>query len=146
MRLSKEQRKIADVMLWAVSVGYFNYGDRVEYLPKSDKFKVVSGDLDKPLYMRFGAFYHDWSNVSEKDQKEILEAYNDEKNHYKIKDTDCGYVFDIQFKTFETAYRLVCLNAKALGRKCYEIDYYQHVVDEQYTHYENCLKARGITL
>lgn len=131
-------------MLWAISVGYFNYGDRVEYLPKSDKFKVVCSDLDKPLYMRFGAFYFDWFNVSEKDQQEILEAYEDEKSHYKIK--LYGKAFNKQYKTFESAYRVVCIVSKKLDENDFEIDYYQHVDSDQYTHYENCLKARGIEL
>ena len=146
MRLSKAQKYLAKVMIYAVDKGYFNYGDSVEYLPKSDKFKVISSDLDKPIYLRFGAFYHDYLKLDEETQEEILQAYEDEKDHYKIRDTDCGYIFDTQFKSFASVFRIVCLNSKKTGHKSFEIDYYQNVDEDIYTRYDSCLKARGLSL
>lgn len=146
MRLGKEQKRLASIMIWAIDNNFFNYGDSVEYLPKSNRFKVVCSDLDKPLYVRFGGFYHDWLSVDEKTQQEIVEAYEQEKSHYKIRDMKHNYIFEVEYKTFALAFMCVCLVAKPLNRKDFEIDYYQHIVDDQYTRYEGCLKERGIEL
>ena len=81
MRLSREQRKLAEIMIWAISNDFFCYGSRVDYLPKSKKFRVDVAELDKPYYCRFGAFYHDWLNLDRITQQEIYEAYNEEKDH-----------------------------------------------------------------
>ena len=77
MRLSEQQKHLAKVMIWAIDNDYFNYGDRVSYLPKSKKYKVESGDLDKPLYLRLGAFYQDFKKLDKTEQQAILDDYKE---------------------------------------------------------------------
>ncbi len=144
MRLSREQSELASIMIWAIENNYFNYGDRVEYLPKSDRFKVVCADLDKPFYCRFGAFYHDWLKLDRATQQEIYEAHNEEKDHYKICLNES--VISVAFKSFVCAYRVVSrVNKKTTGNK-WEIAFYHHTTGDNYESRADVLKARGIEL
>ena len=83
MRLTQEQKYLASVMIWAVDNDYFNYGDRVIYLPKSKKYKVESMELDKPIYCRLGSFYHDWLKLDKEEQQNILENFKERNKDYE---------------------------------------------------------------
>lgn len=110
MRLSKQQKYIAEAMLWAVDSDYFCYGTIVDYLPRSDKFRVICGDLDNPVYYRLGKFYHEFLELDKETQEQILTEYEACDKLYRVRDTDSdidGFLdyFGNEYKTYALAYK-----------------------------------------